>query len=126
MDNLSFEQKVVMLALAKSPKEKADLVTQFSNNQQFFTAFNARRMPLDQYMKLNAKKFAIVAARAKILRDGMKNKGWTDKKYQKYMAELPEELLNERPEFNIHLSRKVLAENIRKFLNLYPQFRVDR
>lgn len=122
----SFEQKIALLVLAKNPKEKAELIQKFSNNTEFFTGFNARTMPFEQYMKLNAAKFAVVAKRAKLARDNMKNKGWTDKKYQKYLAELPEDLFLERPEFNSHQPQKVLDRNIQNFLIKYPEFRVDK
>lgn len=125
-NNLTFENKVALLALAKSPKEKAELIAKFSNNAEFFIAINRRTMPLSQYMELNKEKFAVVAKRAKHLRDSMKNKGWTDKKYQKYTAELPEDLVNDRPEFSAYLDQKILAKNIQAFLALYPQFRVDK
>jgi hypothetical protein len=126
MDELTFDQKVAMLALAKNAKEKAELIRRFSNNKEFFIGINRRTMPLAQYMELNKEKFAVVAARAKRLRDAMRNKGWTDKKYQRYSAEMPEDLFNDRPEFNAHLPQKQLAENIRKFLIQYPMFRVDK
>lgn len=117
----------MMLIDAKGDTKKYnDLVTRFSNNKEFFSTFNAKRMPLDQYMSLHAEEFAVVAQRAKVARDNMRNRGWTDKKYQKYTAELPERLILERPEFSASLPRKQLAENIRKFLSLYPQFRVDK
>lgn len=125
-DNLTFENKIAMLVLAKTPQEKAELVAKFSNNKEFFIGYNAHVMPLAQYMELNKEKFASVAQRAKVARDNMKNKGWTDKKYQKYMAELPEALFLDRPEFNSHLPQKQLAANIRSFLAQYPQFRVDK
>lgn len=112
--------------MAKSPQEKADLISKFSSDTEFFSKFNSKTMPLDQYMRLNAARFSSVAQRAKVARDGMRNKGWTDKKYQKYIAELPEDLFLERPEFSARLPRKVLAENVRRFLNTYPQFRVDK
>ena len=121
-----FEQKIAMLVMAKNPKEKAELISKFSNNTEFFTGFNARTMPLEQYMQLKAKKFAVVAQRAKQARDNMKNHGWTDKKYQRYLAELPEDLFLERPEFNAHQPQKVLDQNIRNFLVKYPEFRVDK
>lgn len=126
MDNLTFENKIALLALANSPKEKAELIAKFSNNAEFFVALNSKTMPLEQYMELNKEEFSVVARKAKTARDSMKNKGWTDKKYQRYLAELPEKLVLQRPEFNAHLPRKVLAENIRKFLAAYPQFRVDK
>lgn len=125
MDNYSFEEKVVLLALANTPKEKQELIKKFSTNKEFFVAINRKTMPLAQYMELNKEKFAVVARKAKRLRDSMKNKGWTDKKYQKYTAELPEDLINDRPEFSATLDRKVFADNVRKFLRSYPQFRVD-
>ena len=123
---LSFEQKVAMLALANSPQEKADLIAKFSNNKEFFVAINRRTMPLAQYMELNKTKFAPVAAKAKWVRDNMKNHGWTDKKYQKYMAELPQELFYDRPEFSSYLPQVQLKKNIESFLSTYPQFRVDK
>lgn len=126
MDSLSFENRVALLALAKSPKEKAELIAKFSNNAEFFIGINKRTMPLSQYMELNKERFAIVAARAKTMRDSMKNKGWTDKKYQKMLAELPEDLVNDRPEFSAYLDKKVLAKNMKAFLEMYPQFRVDK
>lgn len=126
MDNLSFENKVALLALAKNAREKAELIKKFSSNTEFYMNFNARTMPLEQYMDLNAKDFAVVARRAKELRDNMKNKGWTDKKYQKYTAELPEKLILERPEFSANLDRKIFKQNVNRFLERYPQFRVDK
>ncbi len=126
MDNLTFEDKIALLVLANSPKEKADLITKFSNNKEFYTAFNARTLPLGKYMELNAEKFRPVAQKAKVARDNMRNKGWTDKKYQKYMAELPEQLFHERPEFSSYQPQKQLAANIKSFLIRYPQFRVDK
>ncbi len=126
MENTSFEQKIALLVLAKNPKEKAALIQKFSTNKDFFVGFNARTMPLAQYMKLKAPKFAVVAERARQARLNMKHGGWTDKKYQKYSAELPEDLFLERPEFNAHQPQKVLARNIRNFLTDYPQFRVDK
>jgi hypothetical protein len=122
----SFEQKIAMLALAKSPKEKAELVTKFSNNTEFYAAINRKTIPLDKYMELHKAEFAVVANRAKRIRDGIRNQGWTDKRYQKYTGELPERLLLERPEFSASLPRKQLGENIRAFLSAYPQFRVDK
>jgi hypothetical protein len=126
MDNLSFEQKIVLLALAKNPKEKAELVSKFSNNKEFFMGVNRRTMPLAQYMELNKDKFAPVAAKAKVLRDNMKNKGWTAKKYQKYLAEIPQEIFTDRPEFSAYLPQEQLKKNIEAFLSMYPQFRVDK
>lgn len=114
------------LILAKSPKEKAELVTKYSTNKEFFLGYNKKRMPLAQYMELNKEKFAVVAARAKIMRDNMKNKGWTDKKHQRLMAEIPEDLFNERPEFSSTLPQKQLKKNIDAFLATYPMFRVDK
>lgn len=115
-----------MLALAKDATEKAALITRFSTNTEFFLGFNARTMPMKQYMELKAEKFKACAIKAKVIRDNIKNRGWTDKKYQKYLAELPEDLFLERPEFNAHLPAKVLAKNIENFLSAYPQFRVDK
>ena len=123
---LTFENKIALLALAKTPAEKAALIKKFSTKADFFLAVNKRTMPLKQYMALNKHRFAEVVNRAKNLRDNMKNKGWTDKKYQKYVAELPEDLINDRPEFSASLDRKVFAENVRKFLIDYPMFRVDK
>jgi hypothetical protein len=126
MENLSFEQRIAMLALAKSPKEKAELITKFSNNREFYASINRRNIPLDKYMELHKEEFAAVAARAKRIRDGINNKGWTKEKYQKYTGEIPERLLLERPEFSATLPRKKLGENIRLFLKMYPQFSVDK
>lgn len=125
MDNLTFEQKVAMLAMAKSPQEKQALIAKFSTNAAFFLGINKRTMPLKQYMDMNRDKFAVVAERAKDLRKNMKNKGWTDKKYQKYKAELPEDLFNDRPEFSAYLPQPELQANIKAFLVQYPMFRVD-
>ena len=126
MDDLTFDQKISMLALAKTKEERAGLIKRFSTNAEFFVGVNARTMPLAQYMELKKDKFRQVANRAKVLRDSMQNRGWTDKKYQKYMAEIPEDLFLERPEFNAHLPQDVLKKNIQDFLSKYPQFRVDK
>jgi hypothetical protein len=126
MENLSFENKIALLALAKTPTEKAALIAKFSNNAEFFMGVNRRTMPLKQYMELNKEKFREVANRARTMRDSMKNHGWTDEKKQKIIAELPEDLVNDRPEFSAHLDRKVFGENVRKFLLEYPAFRVDK
>jgi hypothetical protein len=126
MENYTFEQKIALLALANSPKEKAELIAKFSNSTEFFVAINRRTMPLSQYMELNKEKFAPVAAKAKWIRDSMKNHGWTDKKYQKYMAELPQELFYDRPEFSSYLPQAQLKKNIQSFLEAYPMFRVDK
>lgn len=123
---MTFEQKIAALALARNQKEKQELINRFSNDQEFFVAVNASTMPLDQYMQLKAEKFKVVAERAKHARMNMKNKGWTDKKYQKYVAELPEDLFFDRPEFSVYLPQKQLQKNIRDFLVKYPQFRVDK
>lgn len=126
MENLSFDQKITLLAMAKNAKEKSALIDKFSSNAEFYLGFNARTMPLKQYMDLKREKFKHVVAKAKTIRDNIKNKGWTDKKYQRYWAELPEDLFLERPEFNAHLPQKTLTANIRAFLADYPMFRVDK
>lgn len=122
---MTFEQKIALLAIS-DPKKKLELINKFSTDAEFFVGFNARTMPLKQYMELKKEKFAEVVKRAKQARDNMRNKGWTDKKYQKYLAELPEDLFLERPEFNAHLTQKELNANIQAFLKDYPQFRVDK
>ena len=123
---MNFEQKIALLVLAKNPKERAELVTKFSNDKEFFVTYNAKYIPLKQYMELNAEKFRPVAIRAKQIRDGIKNRGWTDKKYQKYLGEIPDQLFLERPEFSAYLPQKELQKNIENFLRDYPQFRVDK
>lgn len=126
MDNLSFEQKIVALALANTPKEKKELIDKFSNNAEFFATINARTMPFEQYMKMHYEEFKPIIAEATRMRAQVNNKGWTEKKYQKYMGELPQRMLNERPEFSAFLPRKVFSANVRRFFDLYPEFRVDK
>lgn len=123
---MTFEQKIAALVLTSDPKKKADLINKFSTDQDFFVRFNSRTMPLKQYMELKKEKFAEVVKRAAQARANMKNRGWTDKKYQRYLAEIPEDLFLERPEFNAHLPQKELKRNIEAFLAEYPQFRVDK
>ncbi len=123
---MTFEQKIAALVLARTPQEKQELINKFSSDTEFYLARNAPSMPLEKYMALNAEKFKPVVARAKVARDNMKNHGWTDKKYQKYVAELPEELFYDRPEFSVYLPQQQLQKNIKDFLIKYPQFRVDK
>lgn len=124
MENLSFERKLAMLALAKNPKEKAELLSKFSSSNDFHFNYKPGNMSMEEYMKQD--KFRAYLQHAKNTRDGMKNKGWTDKKYQKHIAEIPTDIFLQRPEFSAHLPRKVFAENMRKFLKDYPMFRVDK
>lgn len=126
MDNLSFEQKIAALLTARTPQERAEMVRKFSTNAEFFVRTNAAIIPLDQYMKLNREKFRPVAEKAAFIRSNIKNRGWTDRKYQKYLAELPPQLFDERPEFSAKLDRRVLKKNIDAFLRSYPMFRVDK
>ena len=125
MDNLSFDQKIAMLATAKTPQEKAELISKFSNNADFYVAMNSKTMPLEQYMKLNYGKFKPVRDRAALLRSQIKNKGWTDKKYEKYLGELPEDLIKDRPEFSAYVPKKQRDENMRAFFKNYPEYSVD-
>ena len=125
-DNLSFEDKINLLAATPPGPKKHELIQKFaSSDSTFFKAINKSTMPLAQYMQLHAAEFSVVAERAKLIREGIKNKGWTDKKYQKYSAEIPERLCLERPEFSAALGRKKFGENVRAFLAQYPQFKVD-
>ena len=123
---MSFEEKILALISAKNGNERQKLINKFSSEPEFASRYYIDAMSLDQYMQINAERFRPVAERAKILRDKIRNKGWTDKKYQKYLAELPEPLFTERLEFSNNLSKKIRDNNIRTFLNKYPQFRVDK
>jgi alkylated DNA repair dioxygenase AlkB len=127
LNNLSFEDKINLMAATPPGPEKHALIQKLaSTDTEFFKAYNASTMPLDQYMKLHMEEFRPVIEKVKTIRMNINNRGWTDKKYQKYTAELPEKLILDRPEFNAHLPRKTFGENVRAFLIKYPMFRVDR
>ena len=74
-------------------------------------------------MILKAMKFSVVSQRAKQARDNMKNRGWTDKKYQKFLGLLPEPMKSERPEFSHNLPKAEREKNLRAFLK-YCLYRV--
>lgn len=126
MDSLTFEDKVALLVLARDKKAKAELINRWNNDKEFYIKFNSRQIPLEKYMELNAERFRPIAEKAAIARMNMKNRGWTDKKYQKYIGELPEPLFHERSEFSGTLPQNVLKKNIHDFLTKYPAFRVDK
>ena len=127
MDNLTFEQQIMMLAAAKGTPKYAELLNKFtSTDKDVFLAFNAKSIPFEKYMEMNREKFQPVADRAAYIRTQIKNRGWTDKKYEKYLGELPEDLVRERPEFSPYLPKKQRDENMRNFFKKYPQFRVDQ
>lgn len=126
MHNLSFEDKINLMAATPPGPKKHALIQKFaSSDTTFFKAINASTMPFDQYMALHAEEFRLVAQKAKSIRDNVRNHGWTDKKYQKLTGEVPERMLNERPEFSSSLSRKQFSANMKWFLNKYPQFKVE-
>ena len=122
MDNLTFEQKVALLALS-SPQKKAELINRWKSDTEFHFGFNGSKMPLNQFMKQD--KFRSAEAYAKHLKNNQRNKGWNRSKTQKHIAEIPAEVFYKRPELNAHLPQKVFSENMRKFLQEYPGFKVS-
>jgi hypothetical protein len=122
----SFETKLLMLAVAKAGKERQELLNKFSADPMFASRFYVDAVTLDKYMEINAERFRPVAEKAAQLRAQMRNKGWTEKKYQKYLGELPEPMLFERPEFSSSLPQKIRDKNIRDFFTRFPAFRVDK
>ena len=123
---MTFEEKILALISAKDGNERQKLINKFSSEPEFASRYYVDATTLDQYMQINAKRFKPIADRAAYLRGLMRNKGWTDKRYQKYTGEIPEPLFLERPEFSSSIPRAIRDKNIRMFLQKYPQFRVDK
>lgn len=126
MDNLSFEQKILMLAATKAGKEKQDLLNRFTFGDLKFTSrYYYDAVSLDKYMEANKERFQSVVEEVKEMRKNIKNHGWTDKKYQRLLGRYPECLDTERPEFSKYLPQKERERNIKMFFQKYPQFRLD-
>ena len=104
---MTFEEKMMLLASMKPGKEKQELLNKFTyGDKEFASRFYVDAVTLDQYMQANMERFKPVADRAAEIRKTMKNKGWSDKKYEKYLGELPEDLVKDRPEFSPYLPKK--------------------
>lgn len=123
MDNLTFEEKIAALVLAKDKQAKTELINRWNNDKDFHYKFNAKSMPLDKYMQQES--FKAVAKDAKDLKGVQRNNGWNRSKTQKHIARIPVDVFFNRPELNAHLPQKVFSENIRKFLKEYPGFKVS-
>lgn len=124
---MTFEEKVRLLASTPPGKEKQELLNKFTfSDPEFTSRYYVDAVTLEKYMEINQARFQEVADEAKRLREGMRNKGWTDKKYQRFTGCIPEPLFTERPEFSHYLPKKIREANIRAFLAKYPAFRVDQ
>lgn len=122
MDDLTFEDKIALLVMAKDQKAKAELIARWSNDPEFHFGINARTMPLAEYMKQG--KFDATAKHAKELRKHLANRGWNKSKSGRLIAEIPADVFYNRPELNAHLPQKVFKANIEKFLKEFPAFKV--
>ena len=120
MDGLTFEQKVAMLALSNSDKRK-ELLNRWAQDSELHFALEGKRMPMEEYMKQH--KFAEDAKASKEIGLNTKDHGWTAKKQQKLIGQIPASIFFGRPEFSFNLPAKERAANIRKFLNEYPAFK---
>jgi hypothetical protein len=123
MDNLTFEQKIAALVCARTPQEKADLISRWANDPAFHYGLNGKTMPLEKYMAQD--KFKAVANQNKEIKKNQRNNGWNRSKTQKHIASIPADVFFNRPELNAHLPQKQFAENIRKFLRDFPAFKVS-
>jgi hypothetical protein len=123
MDHLTFEDKIALLVMARDKQAKADLIARWSNDPEFHYGFNAKTMPLEQYMQQD--KFKAVAEQNKGVRKNMRNRGWNQSKTQRHIAEIPADVFFNRPELNSHLPQKQFSENVRKFLRDFPAFKVS-
>ena len=124
---MTFEDKIKLLASTPPGKTKQELLNKFTfGDKEFASRYYVDAVTLEKYMEVNRHRFLDVIEKAKQLRFQMSNKGWTEKKYQKYLGEIPAAIMRERPEFSSYLPKKQREANIRMFFQKFPEYRVDK
>lgn len=107
------------MALAPLLKgEKIDL----TKNEQLFYQFNRDRIGIEK--QVEREKYDPLAKDVSDLRQAVDNKGWTKDKTKKLIGFIPNDIYFTHPWFSPNLSKKERDENIQKFFQMFPKFRI--
>jgi len=91
------------------------------DEELYYAAFG-KQVSMDEFV--NRAKYKNAGKQVKLDRElNRPNSGWTEKKHMKHVGEIPASLFLARPEF--HPSNPDRDKEIKKFLALYPQFKVS-
>ncbi len=103
-------------------KYKTSDITQ---DQDIFFHVNAGRMSMEDFVNKRAGKFEQDRIELKTLKDGMSDRKYGRSKENKirWLGDIPEEIYFTHPWFSPLLDKKERDRNVKKFFNLFPQFR---
>lgn len=118
--NISDEKVKIWMNLMKYK------TSDITKDQDIFFHVNADRMSMEDFINKRADRFEQDRINLKTIKEGLIDKkyGETKDKHFRWLGDIPDTIWFTHPWFSPMLPKEERDKNIRRFFNLFPQFRM--